>query len=51
MILHFAPGIWDELNGLADSLQMDMTDTLIQFGGYYLEYGRSGCSFLQVPIT
>ena len=44
MILHFAPGIWDELNGLADSLQMEMTDTLIQFGGYYLEYGRSGCS-------
>ena len=44
MILHFAPGIWDELNGLADSLKMDMTDTLIQFGGYYLEYGKSGCS-------
>ena len=44
MILHFAPGIWDELNGLSDSLKMNMTDTLIQFGGYYLEYGKSGCS-------
>ena len=44
MILHFAPGIWDELNGLTDSLKMDMADTISQFGGYYLEYGRSGCS-------
>ena len=44
MILHFAPGIWDELKGFPDSLKMNMKDTLIQFGGYYLEYGRSGCS-------
>ena len=44
MILSFAPGIWDELNGLSDSLQMRMTDTILQFGGYYLEYGKSGCS-------
>ena len=44
MILSFAPGIWDELNGLSDSLQMGMTDTILQFGGYYLEYGKSGCS-------
>jgi predicted choloylglycine hydrolase len=44
MILAFAPGIWDELNGLSDSLQLRMTDTIIQFGGYYLEYGKSGCS-------
>ena len=44
MIVAFAPGIWDELNGLSDSLQLRMTDTIIQFGGYYLEYGKSGCS-------
>ncbi|MCM3569281.1 C45 family peptidase [Neobacillus mesonae] len=44
MILHFAPGIWDELTGLSDALKMNLTDTLIQFGGYYLEYGKSGCS-------
>ncbi len=44
MILHFAPGIWDELNGLADSLKMNMEDTIREFGGYYLEYGKSGCS-------
>ena len=36
MILHFAPGIWDELNGLSDSLKMNMTDTLIKLGGYYI---------------
>ena len=44
MIVSFAPGIWDELNGLSDALQMRMTDTIVQFGGYYLEYGKSGCS-------
>lgn len=44
MFLHFAPGILDELNGLADSLKMDMADAFREFGGYYLEYGKSGCS-------
>jgi predicted choloylglycine hydrolase len=44
MIFYFAPGIWDELVGLSDSLKMNMNDTLVQFGGYYLEYGKSGCS-------
>ena len=33
MILHFAPGIWDELNGLADSLKMDMADALKRIWG------------------
>ena len=49
MILSFAPGIWDELNGLSDALQMRMTDTIVQFGGYYLEYGKSGCSIFTRP--
>ena len=49
MILHFAPGIWDELNGLSDSLKMNMTDIFIQFGGYYLEYGKVGVRFLPIP--
>ena len=44
MILSFAPGIWDELIGLSESLKMRMNDTILQFGGYYLEYGKSGCS-------
>lgn len=44
LILQFSPGIWDELNGLADSLKMKMSDAITEFGGYYLEYGNSGCS-------
>ncbi|WP_428912234.1 C45 family autoproteolytic acyltransferase/hydolase [Niallia sp. Krafla_26] len=44
MILSFSPGIWDELIGLSDSLKMRMNDTILQFGGYYHEYGKSGCS-------
>lgn len=49
VIQTFAPKIWDELNGLADSLNKNIEDTVREFGGYYLEYGRSGCSiFAQV---
>lgn len=40
----FVPKIWEELQGLADSLQIKMEDAIRQFGGYYLEYGRSGCT-------
>ncbi|MFD1851298.1 C45 family autoproteolytic acyltransferase/hydolase [Oceanobacillus bengalensis] len=43
-LLTFAPGLLDEIQGLADSLQMDAESALKEFGGYYLEYGRSGCS-------
>ncbi|MFD1039987.1 C45 family autoproteolytic acyltransferase/hydrolase [Virgibacillus byunsanensis] len=40
----FAPGIWDELLGLQDALEWSMKDVLQEFGGYRLEYVRSGCS-------
>ncbi|WP_337017878.1 C45 family peptidase [Oceanobacillus massiliensis] len=40
----FAPGIWEEIHGLADALSMDFQDAIKEFGGYYYEYGRSGCS-------
>ncbi|MFC4024640.1 C45 family autoproteolytic acyltransferase/hydrolase [Oceanobacillus longus] len=40
----FAPAIWEELHGLADALSMDFEDSIREFGGYYYEYGRSGCS-------
>ncbi len=43
-ILRFAPGILDELYGLADALKMSIEEALVEFGGYYLEYGKSGCS-------
>lgn len=43
-ILPFAPGVWDELLGLQDALKWSMEDVLHEFGGYRLEYVRSGCS-------
>jgi predicted choloylglycine hydrolase len=43
-ILRFAPGVWEEIEGLRDALQWNMHDAIREFGGYYLEYGKSGCS-------
>ncbi|ASK61117.1 acyl-CoA--6-aminopenicillanic acid acyltransferase [Virgibacillus phasianinus] len=40
----FAPRIWDELAGLRDGLGWTIDDVLKEFGGYRLEYVRSGCS-------
>ncbi|SEQ88051.1 Predicted choloylglycine hydrolase [Virgibacillus subterraneus] len=40
----FAPAILDEIRGLADALHMNMEKAFRLFGGYYLEYTRSGCS-------
>lgn len=40
----FLPSMWDEINGLADALEMSILQAIEQFGGYYLEYRRSGCS-------
>ncbi|MFC0301716.1 C45 family autoproteolytic acyltransferase/hydrolase [Virgibacillus soli] len=44
VIKQFAPGIWDEIHGLASALKWPVKDAIREFGGYYLEYGRSGCS-------
>ncbi|MHA6251573.1 C45 family autoproteolytic acyltransferase/hydolase [Oceanobacillus sp. CAU 1775] len=41
---YFHSGIWEELIGLADALEIDMDAAIREFGGYYLEYGKSGCS-------
>lgn len=46
MLLSCAPRIWEEINGLADSLDWTTHDAIREFGGYYLEYTRSGCSIL-----
>ncbi|WP_433746938.1 C45 family autoproteolytic acyltransferase/hydolase [Falsibacillus pallidus] len=45
-IKRFAPGIWDELLGLQDALEWPMQQVLQEFGGYRVEYNRSGCSIL-----
>ncbi|WP_077325240.1 C45 family autoproteolytic acyltransferase/hydolase [Virgibacillus siamensis] len=39
-----APAILDEIRGLADALNMKMDKAFRLFGGYYLEFVRSGCS-------
>lgn len=44
VIMPFAPKIWEEIKGLADSLNLSMTDAIRDFGGYYLQFRRSGCS-------
>ncbi|SDH68306.1 Predicted choloylglycine hydrolase [Alteribacillus persepolensis] len=44
IMLTFAPAILDEIRGLADALHMNMDKAFRLFGGYYLEYTRSGCS-------
>lgn len=41
---HFAPEIWDEIIGLSDELEIPLEEAIGEFGGYYYEYGRSGCS-------
>lgn len=40
----FAPAIWEELLGIQESLQWSMMDVLQDFGGYRLDYVKSGCS-------
>ena len=43
---NFIPRMLDELKGLADSLNWTMEEALTEFGGYYVEYEKSGCSIL-----
>ncbi|WP_064094008.1 C45 family autoproteolytic acyltransferase/hydolase [Rossellomorea aquimaris] len=45
-ITEFAPGVWDELLGLEAALQWPMERVLQEFGGYRLDYVRSGCSII-----
>ncbi|WP_175987800.1 C45 family peptidase [Bacillus sp. Marseille-Q1617] len=46
VITRFAPGIWDELLGLEEALEWPMEKILQEFGGYRVDYVRSGCSIL-----
>ncbi|MEC1373240.1 C45 family autoproteolytic acyltransferase/hydrolase [Heyndrickxia oleronia] len=45
-VIPFAPGIWDELLGMQSALEWPMDRILMEFGGYRLDYVRSGCSIL-----
>src|SRR5699024_7489760 len=43
-ITDIAPKIWDELVGISEALKWPMKDILQEFGGYRLDYVKSGCS-------
>ena len=42
----FAPKIWEEIIGLKDALGWPMEEVLREFGGYRVNYVRSGCSIM-----
>ena len=46
VLSRFAPGIWDELVGLRDSLELPMEEVLRNFGGYRIDALPSGCSIV-----
>lgn len=45
-ITPFAPSVWEELLGLQAALEWPMERVLQEFGGYRLNYVKSGCSIL-----
>ncbi|MBA9028733.1 C45 family autoproteolytic acyltransferase/hydolase [Peribacillus huizhouensis] len=45
-ITPFAPGLWEELLGLQAALEWPMEHVLQEYGGYRLNYVKSGCSIL-----
>lgn len=49
LLMSLSPAIWEEICGLADALEWPMYDAIKDFGGYYLEYVRSGCSIYTAP--
>jgi predicted choloylglycine hydrolase len=46
IITRFAPGVWDELLGIQSALEWPIERVLSEFGGYRLDYVRSGCSIV-----
>ncbi|TDL31000.1 acyl-CoA--6-aminopenicillanic acid acyltransferase [Jeotgalibacillus sp. S-D1] len=45
-ITQFTPGLWQELKGLQEALEWPMNQVLMEFGGYRVNYNRSGCSIM-----
>ena len=45
-ILQYAPGMWDELQGLSKGLQWSMEETVHEYSGFQQEWKESGCSSL-----
>ncbi|MFJ8246410.1 C45 family autoproteolytic acyltransferase/hydolase [Peribacillus asahii] len=45
-ITQFASGVWEELLGMQEALEWPMKRILQEFGGYRLDYVKSGCSIV-----
>ncbi|WP_041122809.1 C45 family autoproteolytic acyltransferase/hydolase [Jeotgalibacillus alimentarius] len=45
-IKSFAPGIWDELNGLSTELGWGLENTVHEYSGWQQDWKKSGCSVL-----
>jgi len=45
-ITQFTPGLWEELIGIREALEWPMERVLMEFGGYRVDYKRSGCSIM-----
>ncbi|WP_409292925.1 C45 family autoproteolytic acyltransferase/hydolase [Peribacillus sp. SCS-37] len=46
LLSKYIPEVIEEIHGLANALQWSIDDAIREFGGYYLEYGKSGCSII-----
>ncbi|NGP44278.1 acyl-CoA--6-aminopenicillanic acid acyl-transferase [Bacillaceae bacterium SIJ1] len=44
LFLRYAPGVWAEMEGLAEGLKWPFVDVLHLFGGYRADWKASGCS-------
>lgn len=46
LLTNYAPSIIEEIQGLADGLQLTEQQAYLHFGGYYAAYPKSGCSII-----
>ncbi|MGI8315274.1 C45 family autoproteolytic acyltransferase/hydolase [Halobacillus mangrovi] len=44
--IHYAPGLWEELQGLADGLGWGLAEVLHEYSGFQQDWVRSGCSVM-----
>ncbi|WP_226579135.1 C45 family autoproteolytic acyltransferase/hydolase [Halobacillus litoralis] len=46
LYLHYAPGVWDEIKGLAEGLQWPVQEVIHEYSGWQQDWENSGCSIL-----
>jgi predicted choloylglycine hydrolase len=48
LFMTYSPAVWEEMNGLSEGLEMPLADVVHLFGGYQMDWKKSGCSaFMQ----